>query len=450
MKILQLAGWTRGLGTGRRTWVVGAAMAVAGVVHTGVAHAASVEIEIWHTLSGPNKAEFEKLTKKFNKEQSDVEVELRDFADAKALRAAADEAIKKKSGGPNLIQLADNRSPDVVSEHKAILPLYQLLAKYPIKDLKWFLPTTSSFIRDSKGRLLAFPWMAEIPVMYYNLSYYKKAGLDPNKPSRTWADLQGDLLKLRDGANLDCPYASSNQVEVHLESLAPVNKQLYTSNDNGLASSKATPTFKFDTLYMRHISLMVSWKRSFLFTAHSDGNESDKLFADGKCGVLMAGSGSAGTFMNTRNLSFGVAPLPYYPQATATAGHPFISGSALWAVDGHPQGQEKATAQFLAWLSKPVVAAEWHQRTGYLPLTDAAFRAAEISAYDKIPGAKAVVNSMTSDGGVTGRGFRMANYDRVEPILSAELDKALDGSTPPVAALNSASDQARKIVQQRR
>jgi len=57
---------------------------------------------------------------------------------------------------------------------------------------------------------------------------------------------------------------------------------------------------------------------------------------------------------------------------------------------------------------------------------------------------------MTSDGGVTGRGFRMANYDRVEPVLSAELDKALDGSTPPVAALNSASDQARKIVQQRR
>src|SRR3546814_13995439 len=99
----------------------------------------------------------------------------------------------KNNGGPNLVQLADNRSPEVVSEHKAILPLYQLLAKYPIKDLNWFLPSTSSFTRDSKGRLLAFPWMAEIPIMYYNLAYYKKAGLDPNKPARTWADLQGEL-----------------------------------------------------------------------------------------------------------------------------------------------------------------------------------------------------------------------------------------------------------------
>ncbi|CAP42333.1 extracellular solute-binding protein [Bordetella petrii] len=443
MKTLQLAGLARALIASRRTWVFGAAMLAA-----GAAHGAAVEIEVWHTLSGPNKAEFEKLTKKFNKEQNDVEVELRDFSSAQDLRKEAAEALKKKKG-PNLVQLADNRSPEVVSEHKAILPLYQLLAKYPIKDLNWFLPATSSFTRDSKGRLLAFPWMAEVPIMYYNLAYYKKAGLDPNKPARTWADLQGELLKLRDVANIECPYASSNQVKIHLENLAPVNKQLFTSNDNGLAASKAAPALQFDTLYMRHVSLMASWKRSLLFMAHSDDNQSDKLFAKGDCAVLTSGSGAAGTFMNTRSLSFGVAPLPYYTQATKEAGSPFVSGSALWAIDGHPQAQEKATAQFLAWLAKPVNAAEWHQRTGYLPLTDAAFRAADVSFYDKVPGAHAIVQSMQSKSPSTSRGFRMANYDRVEAVLSTELDEAFDGKTPPVAALNRAADQARRLAQQR-
>src|SRR5690606_2160367 len=150
-----LAGLTRALSASRRTWIFGAAMAVA-----GGAHGAPGEIQVWHTLSGPNKAEFEKLTKEYNKEQEDGVVELRDFSSTQKLRDAAAVALKQKKA-PHPVQLPDTRSAAVVSQHQAILPLYQLLAKYPIKALNWFLPATSVFTRDATGRLLAFPWMAE-------------------------------------------------------------------------------------------------------------------------------------------------------------------------------------------------------------------------------------------------------------------------------------------------
>src|SRR3546814_2403227 len=65
----------------RLTWAFGAALAVA-----GAAHGSGVEIQVWHTLSGPNKAEFEKLAKKYNKEQNDVVVELRDFSRSEGSR----------------------------------------------------------------------------------------------------------------------------------------------------------------------------------------------------------------------------------------------------------------------------------------------------------------------------------------------------------------------------
>ena len=104
---------------------------------------------------GPNKAEFEKLAKQFNKEQDDVVVKLRDFGNQDDLKKEAASAVKSKKG-PNLVQLADNHSPEVVAEHKAILPLHQLLAEVSVKDLNWFLPSTTSFTRDGKGRLLAF------------------------------------------------------------------------------------------------------------------------------------------------------------------------------------------------------------------------------------------------------------------------------------------------------
>ena len=443
MKTLQLSGMARALGASRRLCVFGLAMAA-----SGAAYADSVQIQVWHTLMGPNKAEFEKLVKQYNKEQGDVEVSVRAFPNQAALKQEA-AASRKSKGGPNLVQLDDNHSPEVVAEHRDILPMYELLAKYPIKDANWFLPATSSFTRDARGRLLAFPWMAEIPVMFYNLDQYKKAGLDPNKPARTWADLQGDLLKLRDVANSNCPYATSDQVSVHLENLAPLNGQTYTSNENGLDKGRAAPALQFDTLYMRHLSLMVSWKRSDLFTNHSEDRANDALFAKGDCAVLTTGSGALGQFLDAKSLKFGVAPLPFYDQATPTAGRPFVSGAALWALEGRPQAQEKATAQFLAWLSKPVIAAEWHQRTGYLPLTEAAFRASDVSFYDRMPGAQQLVAAMRSQPAASGRGFRMNNYDRIEPVLSQGLNEALEGRTPPMAALNSAATQARSIALQK-
>ncbi|AIT25390.1 extracellular solute-binding protein [Bordetella holmesii] len=444
MKKLQFTGVARAMTASRRAWVFGLAMAAAGVAHADV-----TQIQVWHTLVGANKAEFEKLAKQYNKEQNEVEVKLRDFPTQAALQQETAAALKAKKG-PNLIQLADNHSPEVVAEHKAILPMYQLLAKYPVKDLNWFLPNTSSFTRDGKGRLLAFPWMAEVPVMFFNTALYKKAGLNPDQPARTWTALQGELLKLRDVADIDCPYASSNQVLVHLENLAPMNNQLYASNSNGLAAAKQAPAMQFDTLYMRHISLMVSWKRSLLLTAYANDNKPDSQFAKGECGVLTAGSSAFGALNNTRGLSFGVAPLPYYDQVTQTPGRPFVSGSALWTLEGNPASQEKATAQFLAWLSKPVVAAEWHQRTGYLPLTEAAFRASDVSFYNKIPGAQQLVASLRAQQvAPQARGFRIANYDRIENVLNTQLTDALDGKTPPVSALNNAVDQARNLAAQR-
>ncbi len=424
-----------------RAWLAGAALAAL----APFAAQASTQIQVWHTLTGANKSEFEKLVSQYNKEQSGVEVNLRAFVSEAALKQAAETAIRDKQA-PNLMELADNHSPEVVAEHAAIKPLYELLARYPIKDAKWYLPATTSFVHDSRGRLLAFPWMAEIPLMFYNIDDYKKAGLDPKQPARTWADLQNQVLKVRDQARMDCPFATSQDVMVQIENLAPVNNQALTSNENGLAPSKAAPTMQFDMLYMRHLSLMVSWVDSQMYPKHSNDRSSDAAFASGECGILLSSSGAMGDFQAVRGLNFGVAPLPYYPQATSSPGRPFVSGAALWATEGHPVDQDKATAQFLAWLSKPVIAAQWTQHTGYLPLTEAAFRASDVSYYNRIPGAQAVIASMSGPESPINRGFRLNHYDRIQAVFANALDQAFADKMTPMAALELAAMQAHSLA----
>ncbi len=416
----------------------------------GLAQANPIEVQVWHTLTSVNKSEFEKIAKQFNNEQSDVKVVLKGFDHQAALRAQATAAMTSPGAGkPNLVQIEDNRSPELIAQHKNIVPLYDLLKRYPIADLNWFLSQTTGFMRDAQGRLMAFPFMAEIPVMLYNVDGYQKAGLDAAKPASTWPELQNHLLALRDKANYDCPFGISQQVNTHLENLAPINNAVYVTPGNGLDNkAKQQPELNLaDPVFMRHMSIMVSWKRSELLTQYSNGTEADAMFAKNLCAVITTTSGALGQMLDTRGLKFGMAPLPFYDQVSPKAGAPFVSGGALWAVAGHAKEADKATVAFLAYLSKPVIAANWHQRTGYLPLTDAAFRAANVSLYDKVPGIRLLVDSMRTVKDQNSRGFRARNYHSIEPILSRQFDAALSGNTPPVAALTMALDESRPLMQ---
>ncbi|WP_369810237.1 extracellular solute-binding protein [Orrella daihaiensis] len=408
------------------------------------AFAQKTEIEIWHTLSGPNRSEFESLISRFNGSQSNVVVDLTHYDDQAELEEDAAQAIAGKRDKPDLVQLRDNRSPEAVAQHKDILPLYQLLAKYPVPDASWFLEKTTDFVRDSKGRLLAFPYMAEVPVMFYNIDLYRGAGLDANAPPPTWPDFQAHLLKLRNDGGVSCPYVTSDQVKVHIENLAPINDEYYLTPDNGLKSSKNL-AFNFNTLYMRHLSLMVSWRKTDLLMQHSAAGQATSAFTQGRCAVLTAASGALGEVRQS-GVRFGVAPIPYYAQETKKPGAPFIGGSALWAVKGHSAERQKATAQLLAYLATPVVAAQWHQRTGYMPLTDAAFRAADVSFYNRIPGARKVVEQMTNGDSKKSAGFDVRNYPKILVLLNQAFDQALSDQTPPMSALMNAKSEAAKLM----
>ena len=406
--------------------------------------AQKTEIEIWHTLSGPNRAEFESLINQFNGSQSNVVVDLTHYDDQAELEEDAAEAIAGKRDKPDLVQLRDNRSPETVAQHKDILPLYQLLAKYPVPDASWFLEKTTDFVRDSKGRLLAFPYMAEVPVMFYNVDLYRGAGLDADAAPATWPELQAHLLKLRNEGGVNCPYVTSDQVKVHIENLAPINDEFYLTPDNGLKSSKNL-SFNFNTLYMRHLSLMVSWRKTDLLMQHSAEGQATKAFTQGRCAVLTAGSGALGELRES-SVRFGVAPIPYYAQETKKPGAPFIGGSALWAVKGHSAARQKATAQLLSYLAKPVIAAQWHQKTGYVPLTDAAFRAADVSFYNRIPGGRSVVEQMRNSSSKKSAGFEVRNYPKILTLFNQAFDQALTDQVPPMTALMKAKSEAGKLM----
>ncbi len=217
------------LGSGRRLALISAGC----LLMSSMAATAATDIRVWHSLNPYNKQAFEDLVKDFNKDQKEVKVVLKAFDTPEQIEAALENA-KKRDDKPHLVQLDDSRSPDNIASRSYIQPLHALMAKYPVKDTKWFLSDSNTFLRDTKGRLLAFPFMVDVPVMFYNIDAFKKAGINPAVPQRSWKGLQDQLVTLANNGSRNCPLTSDQTVSVNLENLAAVNKQSYTIDGNGL------------------------------------------------------------------------------------------------------------------------------------------------------------------------------------------------------------------------
>ncbi|MGU0057351.1 extracellular solute-binding protein [Enterobacter hormaechei] len=65
--------------------------------------------------------------------------------------------------------------------------------------------------------------------------------------------------------------------------------------------------------------------------------------------------------------------MPYDADVKGAPQNAIIGGASLWVMQGKDNGTYKGVAKFLDFLAKPENAAEWHQKTGYLPITKAAY-----------------------------------------------------------------------------
>lgn len=405
---------------------------------------AATEIRVWHSLSPHNQEVFEDLVDDFNDSQGDVRVRLRAFADENAVEAALAQA-KSRDDRPHLVQLDDDRSPEKVAARPYMQPLHVMLAKNPIKNADWFVAQEAGFARDARGRLLAFPFMLEIPVMYYNIDAFKRAGVNPAKPDRVWINLQAQLVELANNGSRRCPLTTDQSVSVNLENLAAVNNQLFVT-----PATKGKPaSFSFDSMYIRHLALMISWVKSELMVKPTFASQGTERFANRECAVLISGSGNIGKFLDARGLDFALTGLPYYTEVTKTPGHPFVGGSALWVTAGHAKEGDAGTAAFLGWLAQPERAADWYQKTGFLPLTKQAFERTDKSYYSKLGDWQAQVAAYANNPAPNGRGFRLENYPQIRAMFHNTLEQALNGNTPAVTSLKLAADEAARLMKQK-
>ncbi|MDY7538865.1 sn-glycerol-3-phosphate ABC transporter substrate-binding protein UgpB [Undibacterium sp. 5I1] len=409
------------------------------------AHALT-EISWWHSMTGALGDRVNALSEQFNKSQSDykvVPVYKGSYDEAMAAAIAAYRA----GNAPNILQVFEVGTATMMYSKGAIKPVTEVMKLAGEQfDSSVYIPAVAGYYTTPKGEMVSFPFNSSTTVFYYNKDMFAKAGMDPNKAPATWQEVVAAAARLKANGE-KCGFTTGWQTWVHLESFSAWHNVEFASKGNGFGGLDARLKFN-GPLQVKHIENMANWAKQGYFTYAGRKNEPEAKFYSGECGMLTSSSSAYGNVVKNAKFKFAVAPLPYYSDAAGAPQNTIIGGASLWTMSGKKIDEYKAVAKFYKFLSQPEVQAKWHQETGYLPITNAAYELTKKSGfYDKNPGPNIAVQQMIVKTTDKSRGIRLGNFVQIRTIMDEELESVWSGKKTAKEALDNAVARGNELLE---
>lgn len=403
--------------------------------------AAQQEVRFWHAMSGARGGELEALVQRFNASQKEYRVLAEHKGGYEEVMIGA-LAAQRAGDGPHLVQVYEVGTAQMMAAKSAVKPVWQVMAENGERlDERLILPAVAGYFSDNGGHLMALPFNVSTPILFYNKDLFRKAGLDPENPPKTWYEMPKAMGALV-AAGQECVYTTVWPSWVLIENMSAWHNQDFASKDNGLGGLDAKLLFNTH-LMVRHVSMLSSWARAGYFTYSGRRIEGERRFEKGECAMVTASSSSYADLRRVAKFDFGAAQLPHYDDIKGAPHHSMIGGAGLWVMAGKKSTEYRGAAKFLGWLARPDIQAEWHQRTGYVPVTRAAHDLTAKSGFyranpgHEIAARQLLLNNPTRES----RGIRLGEFQQIRAILEEELEGVWDGKVPPKLALDRAAER---------
>ncbi|MEO5734415.1 MAG: sn-glycerol-3-phosphate ABC transporter substrate-binding protein UgpB [Rubrivivax sp.] len=398
---------------------------------------AQTEIQWWHSMTGGLNDWVVDLANGFNESQKTYKV-VPTYKGSYDDSMTAAIAAFRAGNAPHVLQVFEVGTATMMASKGAIIPVGKVLSDGGFKfDPKLYIPAVVGYYTAPNGQMLSFPFNSSTTILNYNKDLFKKAGLDPNKPPSTWPELVSAAAKLK-ASGVSCPFTTSWQTWTQLESFSTWHNTLFATQNNGFGGLSARLAFN-TPLHVRHIENLANMAKQGLFVYRGRGNLGDAPFYSGECAMATASSSTYASIKKNAKFDFGIAPLPYYPDVPGAPQNTVIGGASLWVLSGKPAADYKGVAQFFNYLQNPEIQAKSHQRTGYLPITLAAFKVTEESGfYKQNPGTDTAVNQMIRKTTDKSRGIRLGNFVQIRAIMEEELEQVWAGKKSAKEALDTA------------
>jgi sn-glycerol 3-phosphate transport system substrate-binding protein len=397
---------------------------------------AQVEIQWWHSMGTALGEWVNDLAKDFNSKQKEYKVTPVFKGNYDESMTAAIAAFRA-GNAPHILQVFEVGTATMMASKGAIVPVGKVMQDAGMKfDPKIYVPAVAGYYTAPNGQMLSFPFNSSTPVFHYNKDAFKAAGLDPEKPPKTWPEVTLAAAKLKASGH-KCPFTTAWVSWTQLESFSAWHNVEFASKGNGMRGNDARLTFN-TPLHVRHIENLANMAKQGLFVYKGRGNVPEASFVSGECAMINTSSGFYGNVAKNAKFAYGLAPLPYYPDVQGAPQNTVIGGASLWVMSGKKPAEYKGVAKFFSFISTPEVQSASHKRTGYLPITTAAYKLTEQSGfYKEHPGTDVAVTQMIRKVTDKSRGIRLGNYVQVRAIEDEELEQVWSGKKTAKEALDA-------------
>lgn len=397
-----------------------------------------VVISWWHAHGGALGEKVNAIADGFNKSQTKYKV-VATYKGSYADTMTAGIAAFRAGTPPDILQVYEVGTASMMAAKGAIVPVYKVMADSGLPfDPNAFLPAVASYYTTTDGKMLSMPFNSSTPVLYYNKDAFKKAGLDPNKPPKTWPEVAQYAKKLV-AVGYKAGFSTAWISWIQIENLSAWHNVPIGTLENGFGGLGTKFVFN-GPLQVKHIQQLADWQKDHIFVYGGRRNLGNALFSSGEVAMYTESSAGYAGFKATCKFHFGTAMLPYWPDVAGAPQNTIIGGASLWVMAGHTPEEYKGVAAFLNYLSSPKVQADWHQSTGYLPITLAAYELTKKEGfYQKNPGMETAIKEITLHKPTQySKGLRFGNYSQVRDINYNELEAIFAGKKTAQQGLDDA------------
>ena len=401
----------------------------------GTAHA-QTEIQWWHSMTAVNGEWVNDLAKQFNESQKDYKI-VPTYKGTYDESMTASIAAFRAGNAPHILQVFEVGTATMQASKGAIVPVAQVMKDAGEKfDPSAYISAVAGYYTAPNGQMLSFPFNSSTTIFYFNKDAFKAAGLPTDKAPTTWPEVVNAAAKLKASGH-KCPFTTAWQGWTQLESFSAWHNVEFATKSNGLAGLDARMKIN-SPLHVRHIENLANMSKQGLFIYKGRGNVPEASFVSGECAMINTSSGFYGNVAKNAKFAYGLAPLPYYQDVPGAPQNTVIGGASLWVMSGKKPAEYKGVAKFFSFISTPEVQSASHKRTGYLPVTTAAYKLTEDSGfYKQNAGTDVAVTQMIRKVTDKSRGIRLGNYVQIRAIEDEELEQVWNGKKTAKEALDS-------------